>query len=119
MPTVAGGNADEVMASSVGATTTAAVADVACEGLPLSVTVAVKVDTPLAVGTPEIVPADAARARPWGSLPEVIDHTYGAVPPVAFRVFEYGVPIVTAGKIEGAMANAAGVMKTCLAADAV
>ena len=75
MPTVAGGNADDVMASSVGATTTDAVVEADCAGLPLSVTVVVNVDTPLAVGTPEIVPADDARVKPWGSLPEVIDHT--------------------------------------------
>jgi hypothetical protein len=119
VPTVAAGNDDEVMTSNVGVTTTAAVAEAACVGLPLSVTVAVNVDIPLAIGTPEIVPADDARVRPWGSLPEVIDHTYGAVPPVAFSVFEKGAPTVTAGKLEGAIANGVAVMTICLAADVV
>jgi hypothetical protein len=79
----------------------------------------VKFEIPLAVGTPEMVPADAARVSPWGSLPEVIDHEYGAVPPTAFSVFENGVPIVIAGSVEGAMASGVAVMTTVRAADAV
>jgi hypothetical protein len=119
VPTVAAGNADDVMASRVGATTSTSVAEVASAGLPPSVTVAVKVETPLAVGTPEIVPADDARVRPRGSLPEVIDHTYGTVPPVAFSVFENAAPTVTAGSVEGVMASGVAVMTTCLATEAV
>jgi hypothetical protein len=42
-------------------------------GLLLSATVAVKAAVPLAEGTPEMTPVDAARVRPAGSLPEVID----------------------------------------------
>jgi hypothetical protein len=41
-------------------------------GLAESVTVAVKLNAPLLVGVPEIVPADE-RVRPEGSEPEVID----------------------------------------------
>ncbi len=119
MPTVAAGNDDDVIASSVGATTTEALAEAVCAGLPLSLAVAVKLDIPLAVGTPEIVPVDDASVKPWGSFPEVIDHTYGVVPPVALRVFENGAPIVTAGRVEGTMANEVAVMTNCLAADAV
>jgi hypothetical protein len=43
-------------------------------GLLLSVTVAVKAKVPLAVGVPEIIPLLAARVRPAGKLPLVIDH---------------------------------------------
>jgi hypothetical protein len=58
-------------------------ADLVCTGLPLSVTVAVKLKVPLAVGVPEIRPVLEAMVRPAGRLPEVIDHLYGEVPPVA------------------------------------
>lgn len=58
-------------------------ADLVCMGLPLSVTVTVKLKVPLAVGVPEIRPVPAARLRPVGRPPEVIDHRYGEVPPVA------------------------------------
>ena len=48
-------------------------ADLAWEGSLLSVTVAVKLEVPVAVGIPEMVPVVAARVRPEGSLPELID----------------------------------------------
>jgi hypothetical protein len=48
------------------------VADFDCAGLSASVTVTVKLDVPLAVGVPEIVPL-ADRLRPAGRLPERID----------------------------------------------
>jgi hypothetical protein len=48
--------------------------DCVCTGLPLSVTVAVKLDTPVTDGVPEIVPVVAARVNPAGRLPDVIDH---------------------------------------------
>ena len=50
------------------------VADVDCAGLSASVTVAVKVDVPLVVGVPEIMPVLAARLSPAGRLPALIDH---------------------------------------------
>jgi len=40
----------------------------------LSVTVVVKLEVPVAVGVPEMVPVVAARVRPAGRLPELIDH---------------------------------------------
>jgi hypothetical protein len=49
----------------------------------LSVTVAVKFEVPVAVGVPEMVPLVAARVSPAGRLPEVMDHVYAGVPPVA------------------------------------
>jgi hypothetical protein len=51
-----------------------AVVDVTWVGLLLSVTVAVKVEVPLAVGTPEIAPLDDDRLKPGGRLPERIAH---------------------------------------------
>lgn len=44
--------------------------DLLCAGLPLSVTVAVKVKVPAAVGVPEIRPEDAS-VWPVGRLPDV------------------------------------------------
>jgi hypothetical protein len=41
--------------------------------LPLSLTLTVKVDVPLAVGFPEITPPELS-VNPAGRLPEVIDH---------------------------------------------
>ena len=39
----------------------------------MSVTVAVKLDVPVAVGVPEITPVVAARLTPVGRLPEEMD----------------------------------------------
>jgi hypothetical protein len=55
------------------ATTIEVVTDFVCAGLPESVTVAVKLDVPVAVGVPEITPVVADRVRPAGRLPEVTD----------------------------------------------
>jgi hypothetical protein len=48
--------------------------DLVCTGLLLSLTVAVKLNVPLAVGVPEIIPLLPASVSPVGKLPEVIDH---------------------------------------------
>ena len=48
-----------------------------------SVTCAVKVNVPAAVGVPVIAPVPAANVRPPGSVPETIEYVYGAVPPPA------------------------------------
>ena len=66
------GSAEEVIVSAVGVATIVSEVDVVWAGLPLSVTVAVKVEDPLVVGVPEIAPFDA-RLSPAGSLPDVID----------------------------------------------
>ncbi len=58
-------------------------ADWVCAGLLLSVTVTVKLEVPLAVGVPEMMPVDGDRLRPAGRVPEVIDQVYGDVPPLA------------------------------------
>jgi hypothetical protein len=49
----------------------------------LSLTVAVKLEVPDAVGLPEMIPLVAARVSPAGRLPDLIDHVYAGVPPVA------------------------------------
>jgi hypothetical protein len=65
---------DEVeIVSCVDATVIDSEADLVCTGLPLSLTLTVKVDVPLAVGFPEITPPELS-VNPAGRLPEVIDH---------------------------------------------
>jgi hypothetical protein len=59
----------------------ATVAD--CCGDPLSVTVTLKENAPLAVGAPERTPVAAARASPAGKLPEATLQVKPGVPPVA------------------------------------
>jgi hypothetical protein len=49
-------------------------ADLVWTGLPLSLTAAVKVNVPLAVGVPEITPLLAESVNPAGRLPLVMDH---------------------------------------------
>jgi hypothetical protein len=58
-------------------------ADLVWAGLLLSFTVAVKLEVPVAVGVPEMVPVVAARLSPAGRLPELIDHVYEGLPPAA------------------------------------
>ena len=61
---------DDVAAA---ATTMEVAADLVWTGEPLSLTVAVKLDVPLVVGVPEMIPVVAAKVSPAGRLPEVID----------------------------------------------
>ena len=61
------------MVSAGPATVSDRVVDFVCTGLLLSVTLTVKVNAPLAVGVPDITPSEAARPKPAGKLPEVID----------------------------------------------
>lgn len=71
------GRTYQVVPGPVGAVAAATKIEVAAEfvstGLLLSWTVAVKLYVPLAEGVPEITPVVAARVRPEGRLPEVID----------------------------------------------
>src|SRR5262245_41924611 len=64
-----------------------------------AVTLTVTVDTPLAVGVPEITPVAAASVRPAGSDPFVIDHEYGGVPPTTDSVVEYAVFTTPTGRL--------------------
>ncbi len=61
------------MSSGVGGTTTDAGADADWIGLLLSVTVTVKVEVPLVVGVPDIVPVEDASVSPAGNWPELTD----------------------------------------------
>jgi len=45
-----------------------------------------------AVGVPLSRPVDEFNVKPPGSVPEVSDHVYGMVPPLAANVCEYAVP---------------------------
>jgi hypothetical protein len=60
-------------------------------GVVESVTFAVKLNEPDAVGVPEIVPV-ADKVKPAGNAPELMLQLYGVVPPDAASVVEYGVP---------------------------
>ena len=62
-----------------------------------SVTLAVKVNVPGAVGVPEIVPVAAANVRPAGNAPALKLQLYGVVPPLACNVVVYAVPTVPPG----------------------
>jgi hypothetical protein len=80
-------------------------------GVVASITLTVKLNTPEAVGVPEIVPLPALKLTPVGSDPALIDHVYGVVPPLAERVVEYlfsvcaeGSPPVVTERDDGAAA---------------
>lgn len=96
----------------VGATITPVAADTDCTGLPLSVTVAVNAKVPLAVGVPEMVPVVDVSISPEGRLPDVIDHEYGAAPPIACNVCEYAAPAVAG--ISAGVAMDSGVLATVM-----
>jgi hypothetical protein len=49
-------------------------ADALCTGLPESVTLAVKLKVPVAVGVPEMTPLEEFSERPAGKFPEEMDH---------------------------------------------
>ena len=58
-----------------------------CCGLPESCTWNVNgVLVTAVVGVPVMAPVEAFKDKPAGSVPLVMDHVYGVVPPVAFRV---------------------------------
>ena len=58
--------------------------DLVCAGLSESVTVKVSGVALVAVeGVPAIMPVAEFNDNPAGSVPEVSDHEYGVVPPVA------------------------------------
>ena len=56
-------------------------------GEPESVTFTVKLEEPVAVGVPEIVPPEES-VKPAGNDPEEMLQEYGVVPSVACRVVE-------------------------------
>ena len=62
-----------------------------------SVTCTVNDAVPAVVGVPLICPVELFSERLAGKEPEVRDHTYGVVPPLAWSVVEYAVPVVPPG----------------------
>jgi hypothetical protein len=81
-------------------------------GLPLSLTATVKLNVPLAVGVPEMIPVVAARVSPAGrALPLLLgtDQVYAGVPPVADIWLEYAVLAVPETS-EAEIVNAGGAM---------
>ena len=77
---------DEVVMAKGGAFTINVSAFVADADAP-SVTFTVKLNVPAAPGVPDIVPP-AFRLKPAGSVPAMIDHAYGGLPPLAPRLCE-------------------------------
>jgi hypothetical protein len=65
-----------------------------CVGGPPSLNVTVKVDTPAAVGVPEIDPVEEDNVNPAGSEPDETDQAYVPAPPLAESDAEYGDPNV-------------------------
>ena len=55
-------------------------------GLALSVTITVRLKSPVAVGVPEITPVLVFRVKPAGRLPAEMLQVYGDMPPVACTV---------------------------------
>ena len=51
-----------------------------------AVTLAVKLNVPVAVGVPEMTPVPLVSDRPVGSAPLAIDQVYGVIPPLAASV---------------------------------
>ena len=91
--------------------TTAALTTTVYARLPvapkLSVAVIVKLKLPAADDVPVIAPVDVLSDRPVGKLPAVTVYVYGAVPPDAVTVWLYARPCVVAGRLAGAIDNAA------------
>lgn len=73
MSAVADGSVALIVKVCAEATTIERDTDLDCAGFPPSVTVAVKLLVPLAVGVPEMRPVAWLRAIPAGRLPAVID----------------------------------------------
>ena len=80
------------------ATTVIVNALVACT-LAASVTCAVKLKLPALVGIPVMAPLVASNVRPAGKEPDVMDQRYGGVPPTAFRLAEYAVPMAPPDRV--------------------
>ena len=73
LPLVADGSAEVVMAREAEAMVMEVATDFVWIGLPLSLTDAVKLKVPPAVGVPEMTPVVGVRVSPAGRLPEAID----------------------------------------------
>ena len=90
MPTPPEGNCGDRIVSCEDETVIEADVETDCAGLAESASEIVKLNVPLTVGIPEITPVDATRERPVGNCPDVIDHVYAGVPPLAPNALAYG-----------------------------
>jgi hypothetical protein len=95
-----------------GATTNFIAADLFWLGFPLSDTVATKFEVPLAVSVPEISPVVGFRLKPAGRLPDVIDHAYAGVPPLADRSSEKEWPTMAENCVADRISNWLGSTET-------
>src|ERR1035438_5668695 len=68
---------------------------------------------------PLMTPVEGLNDNPPVTLPTIIDHVYGSVPPVALRVWRYGTPIWVAGREMVVIANAGPVTVRVRLAEAV
>src|ERR1700712_435158 len=78
-------------------------------GLLESITTTVTVVVPGVVGVP-LTTQPAPSVRPAGSVPALIVHTYGPVPPVTGMVPLYGVPAVPGGSVPAVMVGVVGLI---------
>jgi hypothetical protein len=95
-PTVAPG---KVVVVTMGTTLTIIDKFWSSNAVPASVTRTVKLAVPAVVGVPEMIPVLAARLKPAGKVPVVIDHVNGVVPPLTPNVWLYPAPTVAPGKV--------------------
>lgn len=84
---VAVGKDDVVIERAGSITVSKAANDLLRAGLDESFTVIETEKVPPIVGAPETMPVLAVSVSPGGSFPLLTDQVYGAVPPVAARVF--------------------------------
>jgi hypothetical protein len=99
VPTCPEGTETVLICTGVTAAATVRVNDlvvVCAVGVVESVTLAVKLKEPDAVGVPEIVPAEDS-VRPPGKAPALMLQLYGVVPPLAASVVVYAVPTCPEG----------------------
>jgi len=106
-PVTPAGRGDDVVIESCAVIVIESALVAVCDAL--SVTWTVKFAVPADVGDPLIAPPDD-NPKPAGSVPTVMDQVYGAVPPVAPRVWEYAVPTSPPGNDAVEIASVTGLI---------
>jgi hypothetical protein len=102
-----------VIANCDDATVIDSCADAVCAGDALSVTVTVKFDEPVPVGVQEMTPA-LDSDNPAGRLPALTAHVYPGVPPLAFNVVLYVLPVCAAPRLVDVIVNVLGAALTAI-----
>jgi hypothetical protein len=87
-----------IAAGSVAAIVNAKATAAVCCGEPLSLTLTLKANVPLAAGVPEMTPVEEERVSPDGKLPEAMLQVRAGVPPVAATLWLYNVPKTPKGR---------------------